>query len=96
MQKEKITLDFTYARSPLFVRQTVAVAFGLFPRGDLTWHDLTAHIHTLERSALPREIYVRGHASVSIALPEEKQSLGELFDVLSSRSPEIRITFQIL
>jgi hypothetical protein len=95
MQKAKITFDFTYPRNPLFVRQTVAVTFGLRPRGDLTWDDLTSHILSLEDSALPREIYVRGAINLSLALPEEDRSLGQLFAVLRNRNPEVKIMYQL-
>lgn len=73
MSDSQITIDLTYAKNALFIRQSVAVAFGIPIDGELTWDFLRDRIGGADTHAMPADVTVRGLPNVSGTLGEESQ-----------------------
>jgi len=78
------TIDLTYAKNALFVRQTVAVAFGIPIDQELTWGFLQDRLCTSGGPEIPERILVRGLSLASIQLEEECQMLRNLLRALGT------------
>ncbi len=87
-----LTLDFEYGRTPLFVRQTVAVAFGIPLGQEFTWASLTALVRESVKASAPRRISVLGLVGMSVALPQEASMVRSLLKVLREDHPEMDIS----
>jgi len=78
------TIDLTYARNALFVRQSVAVAFGIPVDRELTseyLQDRLCNAHDLE---IPKRVLIRGLPSASSALGDESRMLRQLLRALQA------------
>ena len=87
-----VRLDFEYGRTPLFVRQTVAVAFGIPLGQELTWASLTALVRASVKASRPHRISVLGLVEISVTLPEEADMVGRLLKVLREDHPDMEIS----
>ncbi|ATQ77143.1 hypothetical protein CR152_23460 [Massilia violaceinigra] len=96
MRNETLRIDLTYARSPLFVRQTVARAFGIPINQEFTWELLRDLICNLDASALPKEIVFSGWSNMEITIREEAERLSGFLQVLQKRHPDIKVSIIIL
>lgn len=95
LRSEILTIDLTYARSPLFVRQTVAHAFGIPVNQEFTWELLRDLICNLDASVLPKEITFEGWSSLCLAVFDEAERLSGLVRALRQRHPDIKVSFMI-
>lgn len=93
MDSEK-TIDFSYRRSPLAVRQTLAVAFCIPLDRELTWDYLRMCICDPSNIELPTKIVLRGLAGMR--LPDEERELSALFRALQVVRPDIRVSVVLL
>lgn len=91
MTKERLDIDFTYARTALALRQTAAHAFGIPLDREFTWDMLIALICGLPASELPKKIVIRGYPSGRGSLREEQIGLSAVFDELQRRYPDMSI-----
>jgi hypothetical protein len=91
MQSEQATIDFTYAKTPLFVRQTFAKLLGIPLTQEFTWAFLRAHACDPTNARLPKRLLVRGLSSLSVALPEEATMLRSVIKELGQVRPEVEI-----
>ncbi|WP_073213328.1 hypothetical protein [Massilia sp. CF038] len=73
MSDLQITIDLSYAKNALFIRQSVAVAFGVPIDRELTWDFLRDRIGSTDTHAMPNDVTVRGLPNLSGALGEESQ-----------------------
>nr|WP_297353855.1 hypothetical protein [uncultured Caldimonas sp.] len=87
-----LTLDFEYGRTPLFVRQTVAVAFGIPLGQEFTWDSLTTLVREAVHASTPRRISVLGLVEIGVTLPEEARMIEILLRTLREDHPEIDIS----
>ncbi|RIX84038.1 hypothetical protein [Acidovorax cavernicola] len=86
-----ITIDLSFARSPLFVRQTLASAFGIPLGQEFTWNSLTTLVCETTRMSVPDRLSVVGISQLGVALPDEEKSLRELLRALQAQLPDLRI-----
>ncbi|MDM5179900.1 hypothetical protein PO883_22160 [Massilia sp. DJPM01] len=96
MRSEKLWIDLTYARSPLFVRQTVAHAFGIPVNQEFTWELLRDLICNLDASVLPKEVIFEGWPRMSMTIPDEAERLSGFLRALQLRHPDINVSIVIL
>lgn len=90
-----LTLDFEYGRTPLFVRQTVATAFGITLGQEFTWDSLANLVRDAVRASPPRSIRVLGLPYLDMVIPEEARCLSVLLRELEKEHPEIRISMAL-
>lgn len=82
MIEKRVAVDFTYARTPLFVRQMLASAFGVPLGQEFTWDSLGALIRDAARASQPEHMTVSGLSNLAVNLPEEAaQFKGLLRDI---------------
>lgn len=91
MQKEITTLDFTYAKTPLFVRQTLAKTFGVPLNQEFTWYILRAKIFDRTHSIPVTSLLIVGRSKLAQTLPEESDSLSNFLKELGTLRPDIDI-----
>jgi len=92
MNDSQVTIDLTYAKNALFVRQSVAVAFGIHIDRELTWGFLKNSICGSEDLTMPKRVIIRGLPSDSGVLGEESQMLrGLLRAVRTVHNIEVQI-----
>lgn len=84
-------LDFTCAKNALFVRQTVAVAFGVPLDRELTWEYLRERICDPGNAEVPKRLLLTGLPALSTMLPEENRMLSAVLKELRSLRPDIEI-----
>jgi len=91
MQREISTLDFTYAKTPLFVRQTLAKTFGVPLNQEFTWPILRAKIFDPAHSIPVKSLLVVGRSNLAQTLPEESESLSSFIKELGMLRPDIDV-----
>jgi hypothetical protein len=91
----KITIDLTWAKNALFVRQTVAQAFGVPLDREFTWDMLRAAICRADNPRLPDKIYIVGRSHASLDVPNEARALDEFLAALKVVRPHLQITVQL-
>jgi hypothetical protein len=87
-----LTLDFECGRTPLFVRQTVAVAFGIPLGQEFTWNSLTRLVLEAAKASPPRRISVLGLMHLGVVLPEEAEMVSSLVRKLGEQHPDVAIS----
>lgn len=87
-----VTLDFEYGRTALFVRQTVAVAFGIPLGQEFTWDTLKNLVLEAARASPPYRVSVLGFMYIGVALPEEYKMVSDLLGKLKEQHPELDIS----
>ena len=85
MNKNAIEIDLSYAKSALFVRQTIARTFGIPLDQEFSWDILRALICRPDNPFLPHSITLRGWPQASGRLPEEAQELMALLHLLKTQ-----------
>ena len=88
----ELTLDFECGRTPLFVRQTVAVAFGIPLGQEFTWESLTALVCAFVKASPPRRISVLSLVYLSVVLTDEAAMVNALLRKLGKEHPDIAIS----
>lgn len=96
MRNDNLRIDLTYARSALYVRQTIAQAFGIPLGREFTWHILRDLICGLPASALPISITFAGWARMSMVIREESENLSAFLSELKRVHPDIKVWIIIL
>jgi hypothetical protein len=91
MQKEIATLDFTYAKTPLFVRQSLAKTFGVPLNQEFTWPILRAKIFDPAHSIPVKSLLIVGQSNLAQTLPEESNLLSSFLKELGMLRPDIDI-----
>lgn len=91
MSHGQVRIDFSDAKNALFVRQTVAKAFGLPLDREFTWDILRSLICYPENSALPESLLIEGLPSLGVCVPDEAQHLTTFLRDLRVVYPEIKI-----
>lgn len=91
MRNENLRIDLTYARSALYVRQTIAQAFGIPLGREFTWHMLRDLICGQPASALPRSITFAGRIRMSMVIREEAENLSAFLSELKRVHPHIEV-----
>jgi hypothetical protein len=91
MTECQVTIDLTYAKNALFVRQTVAVAFGIPIDRELTWPILQERICDPANLAIPKKILVEGLPGLGIRVPDEERMLISLLLDLRVIRPDIEV-----
>ncbi|WP_157499040.1 hypothetical protein [Lysobacter sp. Root604] len=92
MTSKQVTIDLTHAKSVLFVRQTVALAFGMQINGELTWEILRDRLYDPENRSLPAKIVVTGLPNLGVSVPSEAKALRSVLRELGALRPEIAIS----
>ena len=92
---EPKTLDFTYAKNALFVRQSVAVAFGIPLDRELTWDYLRERICDPGNAAIPQRLLLIGLPTLSTMLPEESRMFSAVLKELRTLRPDIEILVEL-
>ncbi len=87
---DELTIDLTYATSPLFVRQTMALAFGFPIDQEIQWRDLGEHIRKTDRD-LPNVLVFKGRCSLALKFREEEFMLRHFLRELSAAHPHVKI-----
>lgn len=87
-----LKLDFECGRTPLFVRQTVAVAFGIPLGQEFTWNSLTALVREAVHASPPPRISVLGLTEIGVTLPNEAKMVSALLRALKEDHPEVDIS----
>lgn len=92
---KSVTLDFSFAKSPLFVRQTVASAFGIPLGQEFTWAVLASLTCEATRLSAPDQLVIVGISQLEVALPDEAKSLREFLGVLRANLPNLKVLFSL-
>ena len=93
--RKHVRIDFSYAKNALFVRQTVAVAFGIPLDQEFTWGVLSDLICGRESIDLPEQMTVEGLSSLSVQVPGEAINFKAFLKHLGSAHPDIDIRIRI-
>ena len=88
---EELRLDFTYARTALFVRQTLALALRLPLNQEFTWPFLKDRVCDPTDTILPKRIVLVGISALRSSLPEEAAMLLGVFRELRLLRPDIKV-----
>ena len=89
MQK---SIDLTYAKNALFVRQSVAIAFGIPIDRELTWDFLHDRLQNSRDLNMPEHLLVRGLPAASLAVGSECRMLQNLLRMLgTTHGVQVRI-----
>jgi hypothetical protein len=95
MHTEQTEIDLTYAKSPLFVRQTVAVALGIPIDREFTWSILLNLATNSTNTTLPKFVLVRGLFNLALILPDEKRMFLSFLRDIKVLYPDIIIEIVI-
>jgi hypothetical protein len=95
MPSEQVTIDFTSAKSPLFVRQAVAAAFGIHPNQEFTWSTLRDCVCDSGSPDSPKQFLIRGLSSLAIALPDEEKSFRTFLSEVGAARPNVSFKIAI-
>jgi hypothetical protein len=87
----QVTIDLTYAKNPLFVRQTIAVALDIPIDRELTWDILRNWICDPDNRAMPRHLLFIGLPKLAVTLPHEERMLGGVLRKLQTLRPDVQI-----
>ncbi|MCW7537672.1 hypothetical protein OOT46_07380 [Aquabacterium sp. A7-Y] len=90
--KDVLTLDFECGRTPLFVRQTVAVAFGIPLGQEFTWDSLISLACDAVRASPPRRISVLSLVYLGVVMPDEAEGVSRLLQALRRMHPALDIS----
>jgi len=93
--KDDLTLDFEYGRTPLFVRQTVAVTFGIPLGQEFTWDSLTILVCNAVRASPPRSISVLSLPYLGVVMPDEAEGVSFLLRALREMHPTLDISIAL-
>lgn len=96
LRRAEARIDFSAAKSPLFVRQTFAEAVQIPISSTLTWDEIRRQLPQASLPGSPSRLVVSGLPHVSIALPEEARSLHEALRAFSALNPDVDIRVQII
>lgn len=92
MCNKQVTIDLAYAKNALFLRQSVAVAFGVPIDREITWVFLQDMLGNASECALPARVLVCGLPSVSGAIGDEIRMLRTFLRALATtRNIEVQI-----
>jgi hypothetical protein len=86
-----ITLNLSFAKNALFVRQTLASAFGIPLDREFTWDALNLLICDAARARNVIQISVEGLSQLGVALPDEAKSFRELLGLLRAQLPHLKV-----
>jgi hypothetical protein len=89
----ELRIDLSYAKNALFVRQTIAAAFGVPLGREFTWEILHSLICYPENPALPKSILVEGFSQLSVRVPDEEKNLRNFLRQLREVRPDIQVGF---
>ncbi len=87
-----VTLDISFAKNALFVRQTIAVAFGIPLDQEFTWPILYEKVRSSAGLAEAREIHVNGPYT---RIPDEERLFSHFLHEIGAIRPDIRIMIRI-
>lgn len=90
-----VSIDLTYGKNALFVRQTVAIAFGVPLGQEFTWDMLGNLICARKSIDLPGRISVLGLSSFAVHVPDEARSFQKFLDRLCAEHPGIDVVIRI-
>lgn len=91
MSDTRKTIDLTYAKNALFIRQSVAVVFGVPLDRELTWDFLQDSLCSSTEVEMPNCVLIRGMPSTNGELGDESQMLyGFLRALEAARGVEVR------
>lgn len=93
MAQDVVRINLTYAKNALFVRQTVAVAFGIPLDQEFTWPILYKVVSTSEKLAETRKILIEGMPATTIS--GELKLLSGFFREINVIRPDIEIAVTI-
>ena len=93
MSNSELRLDLSYAKNALFVRQTIAAAFGVPLNREFTWEILRNLICYPENPALPESILIEGFPGLSSRVPDEGKRLSDFLRYLHAARPDIKVNF---
>lgn len=93
---DELRIDMTRAKNALFVRQTVAIAFGLPLDQEFTWDSLRALICYAGNPRIPATISVDGLASMSLNVASEEREFSDFLKALQVARPDLRLSYRIL
>lgn len=91
----QISIDLTYGKNALFVRQTVAVAFGVPLGQEFTWDVLGDIICRRKTIDLPGRVSVEGLSSLAVQVPSEARMFRNFLTRLRSEHPSIEVMIQL-
>lgn len=91
MSASETTIDLRYAKNALFVRQSVAVAFGIPLDRELTWDFLQHSLCYSSDLDVPDSVLIRGMPSSLGELEDESRMLRTFLKVLAAlRGVQVR------
>jgi hypothetical protein len=89
--EKRVAVDLTYAKTPLFVRQTLASAFGVPLGQEFTWDSLRELICDAARASRPERMTVSGLSNLAVSLPDEAAQFKGLLRDLKIWLPRLDI-----
>ena len=88
-------IDFTSARTPLAVRQTLALGLGLTGEAEPGWSDLRKFICDGANLQIHGRVIFKGVSRLARQLPDEALALRSAIAELTQRRPEVIIGISI-
>jgi hypothetical protein len=95
MSTAQVRLDLRSAKNALFVRQTVALAFGIPLDREFTWGILGRLICRPDNGELPERVVVEGLPALHSRVPHEARMLAKFFDSLCAARPGIEVVIRL-
>ena len=91
MNEKAIELDFTFAKNALYVRQTLAAAFGVPLGQEFTWDSLSGLVCNAACATKPSRLTVSGLSNMAVRLPEEAAMFRGFMRDVQERLPNLDI-----
>lgn len=92
MSANELRIDLGCAKNALFVRQTIAAAFGVPLNMEFTWEILRKLICYPENPALPQSILIEGFPGLNTRVPDEGRNLSNFLRDLRAVRPDIKVS----
>ena len=93
MHADPVRLDLANAKTPLYVRQALALFLGLQIDREFTWEFFDECISNHSGLTLPKNIVVWGLIRLSMVMPEEEHKLRDWLRKLQLQHPEVVVQF---
>jgi hypothetical protein len=93
---DSLLIDLSRGKNALFIRQTVAAAFGIPLGREFTWDDLRGLICCPGNPRIPARMEVDGFVGFSLRAAEEAEMFMAFLAELRTIRPDIEIRIRIL
>lgn len=91
MHDSQVTIDLSFAKSPLAVRQTIGLAIGLAIDKEITWRNLRDYLCDPASSRVPKYLLFRGLSNLALTVPDEEKMLRQIIRAMEVFRPDVTV-----